>query len=146
MTYIREMPTERPTEKPFELTAAEVRRDREWRRQNNYHVYTYALFDAGGAMIGHTNAQINGGDPTDVYQAMTGVNEEYRGRGLSRWLKAALFFKVGEDFPANETMTTDMRAANAPIQKVNAEMGYVLQSSGHEFELTADGLRGFLAT
>ena len=42
-------------------------------------------------------------------------------------------------------MTTDMRAANAPIQKVNAELGYVLKSSGHEFEITAAGLREFLA-
>jgi len=95
-------------------------------------------------MIGHSNAVIVEDDPSDVFQAMTGVNREYRGRGLSRWLKALLFFKVGADFPANKTMTTIMRAANAPIQKVNAEMGYVPLSSGHEFDLSADGLRRFL--
>jgi hypothetical protein len=142
--YIREMPAERESAKPFEMTVEETRRDIEWRRKNKTHVYTYALFDAGGAMIGHSNAVITEDDPRDVYQAMTGLNREYRGRGLSHWLKAALFFKVGQDFPANETMTTVMRAANAPIQKVNAGMGYGLLSTGHEFDLPVDGLRKFL--
>lgn len=139
--FIREMPTERESEKPFEMTVEEVKRDIEWRRKNKMRIYTYALFDADGTMVGHSNALINEADPSDAYQAMTGVISEYRRRGLSRWLKAALFFKVGEDFPANETMTTVMRAANAPIQKVNAEMGFVLLSSGHEFDLSAAGFR-----
>ncbi|MGD8605568.1 MAG: hypothetical protein PVF49_13455 [Anaerolineales bacterium] len=142
--YIAEMPTERESITEFRYTVEEARRDSEWRQKNRIHIYTFALFDSTGTMIGNSNAVINESDPTDVYQAMTGVDKEYRGRGLSRWLKAALFFKVGEDFPANETMTTDMRAANAPIQKVNAEMGYILLHSGHEFDLTAEGLRDFL--
>lgn len=142
--WIRDMPTERPSATPFEFTIDDARRDIEWRRRNKIHVYTYALFDPDDTMIGHTNAVIAEADPGDAYQAMTGLNRDYRGRGLSRWLKAALFFKVGEDFPANKTMTTVMRAANAPIQKVNAEMGYTLVSSGHEYDLSADGLRRFL--
>ncbi len=142
--YIKEMPTERESEGQFQMTVEEARKDIEWRRNNNMHLYTYALFNVDDIMIGHSNAVINGSDPSYVYQAMTGIDREYRGRGLSRWLKAALFFKIGEDFPANHTMTTDMRAVNAPIQKVNAEMGYVLLSAGHEFELSAKGLSGFL--
>jgi hypothetical protein len=141
---MREMPTERKTQKQFKMTVDEVKQDLEWRRKNNMYVYTYTLFDINGTMIGHTNAMINGNDPSDAYQAMTGVNREYRGRGLSRWLKAALFFKVGEDFSSNETMTTDMRATNVPIQKVNAEMGYSLISSGYEFEISVEGLSKFL--
>ncbi|MDH3890525.1 MAG: hypothetical protein OEV49_05525 [candidate division Zixibacteria bacterium] len=143
--YMHEMPTERESDKQFKMTIDEVRQDREWRRQNNAYVYVYALFDTDGEMIGHSNAFVTGADSSDVYQAMTGLNSEYRGRGLSRWLKAALFFKVGEDFPDNKTMTTDMRAANAPIQKVNAEMGYKLLSSGHEFELSVEGLGKFIS-
>ncbi|MGD8605569.1 MAG: hypothetical protein PVF49_13460 [Anaerolineales bacterium] len=144
VTCLKEMPTEQESEDRYQITVDEIRRDNTWRRKNGLNVYTYALFGPNGKMVGHSNASINEADPSDVYQAMTGVDREYRGRGLSRWLKAALFFKVGEDFPANETMTTDMRAVNAPIQKVNAEMGYVLLHSGHEFDLTADGLRQFL--
>ena len=138
--YIREMPTERESGDQFLMTADEVRRDMEWRLKNRMHTYTYALFDPNSTMIGYTNVMINEADPSDVFQSMTGLDVEYRGRGLSRWLKAAMFFKVGEDFPANETITTDMRGANAPIQKVNAEMGYVLLSSGNEFEISADDL------
>ena len=144
VSYINEMPTEQETKKPFQMTVDENKLDMEWRRKNNIHVYTYALFDPNENMIGHSNAIITEADPSNVYQAMTGINREYRGRGLSRWLKASLFFKIGEDFPGNKTMTTDMRAINAPIQKVNTEMGYVLQSSGNEFEISVEGLRKLL--
>ncbi len=146
VTYIREMPTERESDNEFRWSVEETRRDIEWRQKNDVHLYTYALFNDDGVMVGHSNAALTGADPSDVYQAMTGISREYRGRGLSRWLKAALFFKVGEDFPANRYMTTDMRAANAPIQKVNSEMGYVLLSSGNEFELTAEGIRRFMGS
>lgn len=142
--WIREMPAEREGATPFEMTVEDVRRDIQWRRKNRAQLYTCALFDADAAMIGHSNAVVMEDDTSDVYQAMTGITREYRGKGLSRWLKAALFFKVGEDFPGNETMTTTMRAANAPIQKVNAEMGYQLLTTGHEFDITVDGLRTFL--
>jgi len=144
--YIREMPSERESTQPFEMSVEENKRDIEWRRKNRIHVYTFALFDANETMVGHSNAVVIEDDPSDVYQAMTGVSRAYRGKGLSRWLKAALFFKVGEDFPANQTMTTVMRATNAPIQKVNAEMGYTLLSRGHEFDITAEGLRRFLTS
>ena len=100
--YLKDMPTERESKDPYEVTVDEIRRDFEWRRKNKMHIYTYALFDSDGTMIGHSNALINGADPTDVYQAMTGISRDYRGRGLSRWLKAALFFNalhqdVGDD-------------------------------------------------
>lgn len=143
--YINEMPTEHEPEKPFQMSVDEIKQDMLWQEENNVHVYTFALFDSAQRMIAHSNASISADDPSDVYQAMTGVNQEYRGRGLSRWLKAALFFKVGEDFPTNETMTTDMRAVNAPIQKVNAEMGYELHSSGNEFEISAQALAQYTA-
>lgn len=143
--FVRDMPTEREQETPFHMDNDEAKRQAEWRRQNNIYLYTYALFDQNGAMVAHTNASINGSDPRDAYQAMTGVERKYRGRGLSKWLKAVLFMKVGEDFPENETMTTDMRAVNEPIQKVNAQMGYVLESQGNEYEIGLKGLRRFLA-
>jgi len=143
--FIRDMPTEREQETPFYMDNEEAKRQAEWHRQNNIFLYTYALFDQDNNMVAHTNASIDSSDPKDVYQSMTGVERKYRGRGLSKWLKAALFIKVGEDFPENEMMTTDMRAVHKPIQKVNAQMGYVLESQGNEYVIDLESLHRFLA-
>jgi hypothetical protein len=135
------MPQEREEELPFVLDRNNLRRFEETRRAARSHLYTVALLDETGTMIGHSNAFISDSNPEDVYQAMTGIDRAFRGRGLSRWLKAALFTKVGGDFPANVSFTTDMRAVNEPILRVNAQMGYELQSSGHEYRIELDRLR-----
>lgn len=142
--FIREMPTEREAKEEFHLSVADMRRDNEWRENNGMATYTMAVFNADDEMIGHSNASISEADPVNVHQFISGVNSEYRGRGLSRWMKATLFFKIGEDFPANKTISTEMRATNEPIHRVNAQMGYQLFSSGFEYELPAAGLRKFL--
>jgi len=142
--FVNEMPTEREVVIPFHMDIDEVRRQAEWRAKNNKSVYTYALFDQDDTMVAHSNAFLDGHDVRDVYQGMTGVDKPYRGRGLSKLLKAVLFMKVGKDFPGNETMTTDMRARNEPIQRVNKQMGYVLESNGDEWEISLDALRQFI--
>ncbi|MCK4572908.1 MAG: hypothetical protein KAU36_00990 [candidate division Zixibacteria bacterium] len=142
--FINEMPTEREELQPYRITIESARKQTEWRQKNNVHLYTYALLNQQDNLVAHSNASINELNPADVYQAITGVLEEYRGRGIAKWLKAALFRKIGEDFPANESMTTDMRAVNEPIQAVNRQMGYVLESQGNEFETSVNDLSRWL--
>jgi RimJ/RimL family protein N-acetyltransferase len=139
--FIADMPKEHEDDEPFVLDRENLRRMEEARQAAGAHLYTVALLDEAGVMIGHSNASIFGRRPRDVYQSMTGIDPAHRGRGLSRWLKAALFKKVGEDFPTLESLTTDMRAVNEPIQKVNAQIGYELLSQGHEYRIEVDALR-----
>ena len=142
--FLNQMPKEKKDRKKYNITMDEIKNYDDWRRKHNRHQYTYAIHDDRDNMIAYTNGMIDGLDPTDVYQAMTGVLTKYRGRGLSKWLKAALFNKIGEDFPANKYMTTDMRAVNIPIQKVNARMGYRLIGEGAEYSVTQEDLKELL--
>jgi len=142
--FLNQMPKEKKDSPRYNISLAEIREYDDWCRKHNRHQYTYAIHDDRDNMIAYTNGKIDGLDPTDVYQAMTGVLTEYRGRGLSKWLKAALFNKIGEDFPANKYMTTDMRAVNIPIQKVNARMGYQLIGEGAEYSVTLNNLKKLL--
>jgi hypothetical protein len=143
--FIDEMPTERELDGPKStLSAEQVRHYAELRKKNNRYLYCLALHDTNDVMIAHTNGFISGDDPTDTYQAMTGVVERYRGRKLAKWLKAALFMKVGEDFPGNKTFTTDMRAVNDPIQYINTQMGFKQVSDGNEFEGTRNDFNKYL--
>jgi hypothetical protein len=133
--FIDEMPKEREDPTPWVVDAEMIRRQEATRKELNGHLYTVALLDEQQRMIGHSNGFISEEQPRDMYQAMTGIERAHRGRGLSRWLKAALFERIGKDFPENKAVITDMRAVNAPIQKVNAQMGYELLSQGHEYAL-----------
>jgi hypothetical protein len=142
--YLRDMPSEREEGPMFSLSVDTIRQQEAARREIGSRLYTYALFDEQGQLIGHTNGAINEHNPVDMYQAMTGVNEDYRGRGLSKWLKAALYTKVGEELPGNEYLTTDMRALNEPILAVNRQMGYELFSEGFEYSITQEALSALL--
>lgn len=144
--FIEDMPKEKDEKPPFTLSVDFVRKQIQWRKENDAHIYTYALINSEDRMVAHSNVSVNGKNPRDAYQAMTGIEPEYRGRGLSKWLKGELFFKVGRDYPENEMFTSDMRAINEPILAVNRQMGYVLEGNGHEFELTVDSLRKSIAS
>ncbi len=138
--FMNDMPRERESEKPFHVGADELRRRWLWREKNNVRVYTAVLLDCKDVPVAFSYCAISLHDPTDAHQAMTGVERSYRGRGLSKWLKAVLFREVGKDYPDNKTMTTEMRAVNEPIQRVNRQMGYQLLSAGADFEITLDDL------
>ncbi len=142
--FVHDMPKEVEDPIPFRASAEDIRRRERWRQQNNLYVYTYALLDRGEQLVAFSCAFINGDDPKQVYQALTGVVSEYRGRGLSKWLKVILFDKIGADFPRNESFITDMRAVNEPIQAVNARMGYMLESRGYEYEISRQQLTRYL--
>jgi RimJ/RimL family protein N-acetyltransferase len=142
--YLRDMPSEREDGPMFSLSVDTIRQQEAARREIGSRLYTYALFDEQGQLIGHTNGAINEHNPVDMYQAMTGINKEYRRRGLSKWLKAALYTKVGEELPGNEYLTTDMRALNEPILAVNRQMGFELFSEGFEYSINQEALGALL--
>lgn len=139
--FMNEMPRERDRGRKYNIGPEILRNLDEWRRANDRFLFIYTMHDDRDNMTGFTNAMVAGHDPSNAYQAMTGVTSEYRGKGLSKWLKAALFRKIGEDFPDNKYMTTDMRAVNFPIQKVNEQMGYKLISEGAEYSVSLESLR-----
>lgn len=58
------------------------------------------------------------------YQGATGVLEIYRNHGLGRWLKAAMLLKVMEERPQVKFIRTGNADENAPMLKINREMGF----------------------
>ncbi len=142
--FIADMPSEKETEVEHAVSPEEWRRQAKWREKNKVQHYSYMMF-RHDELIGFTNAALYAWGAKDIYQAMTGVLPEYRGRGLGRWMKAALYLKLIEDFPENETVTTDMRSANDPILRLNASMGYKLVAKGGEFALKPKDLDEYLS-
>ncbi len=144
-TFLNDMPKENPNPRPFCITEEDLRHQEKWRRENKHSMYISMLLDKSDNIIGFSKAPVNCESTEYIYQSMTGVISAYRGRGLSKWLKAALFKKLGEEYPENKYLTTDMRAVNKPIQRVNEQMGYKMVSRGHEIEISLENIKAFMA-
>ena len=141
---LRDMPQEKEGGEKYHVTPARLKSEAEWRRKNEVINFHFLMFNEKDKLIGLTVARINLKKPDNVFQFMTGIAREYRGNELSKWLKAAMFFKIEEECPNTRLITTQMRAVNVAIQKINAEMGFELKNHGYEFKLTKDIFEDFL--
>ena len=89
-----------------------------------YRAYRYVVFNEANQLVAKTYVVLNPKQPQVVDQYMTGVMEKYRGRGLSKWIKAAMFKKLVTEFPALEKITTEAHPENHGSRELSKRMGY----------------------
>jgi RimJ/RimL family protein N-acetyltransferase len=121
-----------------------IRKQQRMNRKSDSVSYTCILFDGKGGIVGHTNVFIRRKKPNIAFQFMTGVSKEYRGRGLGRWMKAAMFRRLVKDFPQLEEIRTDTNPQNRWMIAINDQMGYRYSHSLKEFKIREKGLRAVL--
>ena len=66
-------------------------------------------------------------DPNAEYQAsqlLTGVKEEYRGKGLGKWIKASMLNHLKENYPTIKFVRTGNADLNAPMRSINDRLGF----------------------
>jgi len=143
--FFEEMPRESETDRSFRYDLEEHRRMEALRQEQGTVMLTTALIDETGRMIGHSNVLFVRAAPSVAYQAMTGVDAAYRGRGLAKWLKAELLSQLGRKYPAIHALSTEMRAVNEPILAINRRLGHELEAQGHEMEIKVSAVRDYTA-
>ncbi|MDP9316811.1 MAG: GNAT family N-acetyltransferase [Chloroflexota bacterium] len=84
----------------------------------------YARERATGAFVGFTEVFWNANRAALLFQGATAVAPSYRGRGLGRWLKAAMLEKVLQERPMVRFVRTGNADSNDPMLHINHALGY----------------------
>jgi GNAT superfamily N-acetyltransferase len=96
--------------------------------------------DADGTIAGMTDVVVHGYEPGIVRQYFTGVHPRARGRGLGKWLKAAMLQHVREAYPHAVWLTTENAGSNAPMLGINEALGFRLQRTMTTYQVGRDAL------
>jgi mycothiol synthase len=77
-------------------------------------------------------------------QAFTGVYPAYRNKGLGRWLKAEMMNKLLNERPEVEFIRTGNAKSNAPMLKINTEMGFKPYISNTIWQVNTEQVENYL--
>lgn len=83
-----------------------------------------AVHKPTGRFAGMTALLAQRQHPPIAQQGDTVVDPEHRGQGLGRWLKAAMAKRFVGEFPDVTRINTGNAGSNAPMLKINEEMGF----------------------
>jgi GNAT superfamily N-acetyltransferase len=102
--------------------------------------YTMLTREPDGVISGITDMQYAPFRPKMIHQGFTGVRTDARGRGLGKWLKAAMLLHVRELYPRLEVVITENAGSNAPMLAINTKMGFKQYRAGTEYQITRSEL------
>jgi GNAT superfamily N-acetyltransferase len=107
---------------------------------SSHHVYLSRESD--GAISGMTDVLTFVYEPGFVRQQFTGVHPSGRGRGLGKWLKAAMLEHVRTMHPDTIYMTTENAASNASMLAINRALGFQLYRAATAYQVSREALTG----
>jgi GNAT superfamily N-acetyltransferase len=102
--------------------------------------HSMLIREPDGVISGITDMQYAPYRPAMIHQGFTGVRTDARGRGLGKWLKAAMLLHVCELYPQLEVVITENAGSNAPMLAINKRMGFKEYRAGTEYQITRDNL------
>lgn len=108
------------------------------------HWTFYAREKATGKLVGFTDTAWHPNRPQILNQRGTGVMPAHRGHGLGRWLKAAMLDKVLCERPSVRFVRTGNADSNAPMLKINFELGFKHYFSQTIWQVEVAKVSGYL--
>jgi GNAT superfamily N-acetyltransferase len=140
---VREAMNEQPTQdldvEDFKWTPEILRQVDDNLAQRHITRWTfYSREIATGDLTGFTEVLWMPGNPMVGQQGDTGVLKAYQNKGIGRWLKAAMLEKILEEKPETRFIRTGNATTNAPMQKINQELGFKLFRSAWIWQLSTE--------
>ena len=93
------------------------------------------LVDNHQHIIGLTKIVYDPKKPDKICQTITGVTRAYRGKGLTKFLKARMIKKIREDYLEVEVVETDCLRGNLPMISINEKLGFHRKNVPPEVEI-----------
>jgi GNAT superfamily N-acetyltransferase len=122
---------------------------REWYAQleiSNERLITILTREPDGVISSITDVGWAPHRPAIIQQRFTGVRPDARGRGLGKWIKAAMLDRIRELYPKAEWVSTENAASNVPMLAINKKLGFKLYRAETEYQISRDGLAKRLRT
>ncbi len=114
----------------------------EWeqaRKAQGVHRWTALVRERStGRYAGFTTTGWQPNRPHILGQWGTGVNPIYRGKGLGKWLKAAMLEKVLSERPEINQVRTGNADSNGPMLKINHALGFKPYIANTDWQLEVD--------
>jgi hypothetical protein len=105
---------------------------------------TLVTIEPSGRISGLTEIRYNPSRETFISQLLTGVQQEYRGRGLGKWLKAKMLLKIRDEYPEVKIVTTGNATSNAPMLSINDRLGFKVYKETENAQITIEQLAHYL--
>jgi len=98
-----------------------------------------------GVFAGFTQVLWNPNAPDMVVQDGTGVFPQFRGKGLGRWLKAAMVDRILRERPEAKSVSSSNAYSNAAMLRINDELGFKPYNSTCTWQVETEKAAAYLA-
>ncbi len=75
-----------------------------------------------------------------IWQQFTGVLQSARGRGIGKWIKAAMLLHLRELYPDAEWVATGNAQSNDPMLAINRKLGFKPYRTSTDYQMPLDRL------
>lgn len=129
----------------FHVTPEQLREWLRSSRERGYERWTIVAQErATGRFAGFTEVSWHPNRPRLLSQEGTAVMAGFQNLGLGRWLKAAMLEKVLRERPEVEKIRTGNADMNAPMLKINYELGFKPYISHYVWQVELPQVRAYL--
>ena len=130
----------------IKITADQLRQIEQSVFARGFERWTYYVRErATEKFAGYTETLWNPNRAEIISQEMTGVFPEYRNRGIGRWLKAVMLQKILADRSQAKYVRTQNADVNAPMLKINTELGFKPYTSECVWQVAGDQASSYLS-
>ena len=110
------------------------------------HHHMYLTREKDGEISGMTDVEFSPQLPDRIGQNFTGVHPDHRGRGLGKWLKAAMLVYIHGRYPEATWIVTGNANSNDPMLGINHKLGFKKHKGGTAYQISHDDVAKYLSS